>query len=81
MIYLFLIARVATEEEIIEVQTIGHHLEANGLDGAHAVECLRSFGACGSRFPNGGKINHQEHGQDSENESKAPVEFLSNRHC
>ena len=75
-----LVARIATKQEIVKVETIQHDLITHGLDGAYALKSHGGLLARRGLLEPRQEVGHQEEDQNAQNETEAQVKSLANRH-
>ena len=78
---LFLVARVATEQKVIQIQTILHDLVTHGFRGSHILQCGRRFAAGPAGFPNRADIHQKQDEQNEPDPSKPSIQLRFDRHC
>src|SRR5215470_17269913 len=80
-VHLVFVARIAAQQEIIEIEAILHDLEPNRLSGAHRFERARRILVCLSRHVESHEICDEQQCEHAENYAKPFIKLLSNRHC
>src|SRR5262249_12129600 len=77
---LLLIARIAAEQKVVQVETIQHDLIAHGLDNTDAIEGVACVGARRLFQITGDEIHQEQESKKSENQSEPGVKFFANGH-
>ena len=81
LVDLVFIARIATEQEIVEIEAILHDLGADQLDGGLTFQSIGGFAAGRAGLPDRADIHKEENEEDQQDRPKAPIKLLLDGHC
>src|SRR5258708_77307 len=77
----FLVARVAAEQEIVEIQAVKHNLQAYICNGIDALQRSGGFRASVALAQAGEGVDQEQADQNHQNQAESPIKFLADTHC